>query len=330
MENKDIMVTVFCTAYNHEKYIRQCLDGFVMQKTNFKYEVIIHEDASTDHTAEIIKEYEKKYPEIIKPIYETENQHDKGLYYTEEFCLRYAKGKYIALCEGDDFWVDEYKLQKQFDVMEKNPSCKLCICKVRAVQETGERLEQTYPRIELNTRAYGRFELLETICKEYSFQTSSYFFDKTTLSKYYKEKPSFLKVAPVGDWPILLYFSQFDIYYINDEMSCYRKNAIGNFSTTMNASSISKQKKYYNSMIEMINEYDKYTNYKYHNLCKHFDRFNEYYYRLLLQEKNYKEIFSNKLYKEFLKKETKKDQLAIRLSYYCPWLIKVVKQLKIR
>ena len=329
MENKDIMVTVFCTAYNHEKYIRQCLDGFVMQKTTFKYEVIVHEDASTDHTADIIKEYEKKYPEIIKPIYENENQYKKGIDYVEMFCLNNAKGKYIALCEGDDFWVDEYKLQKQFDVMEKNPSCKLCICKVRAVQETGERLEQTYPRVELNTRAYGRFELLETICKEYSFQTSSYFIDKTTLSKYYKEKPSFLKVAPVGDWPILLYFSQFDIYYINDEMSCYRKNSVNSFSTIIHNEQSVKILSFYKGMTDMMNEFDKYTHFKYHDFCKNFD-FYHYHYYMLLQEKNYKEIFSNKLYKEFLKKETKKDQLAIRLSYYCPWLIKVVKQLKIR
>lgn len=325
MENKDIMVTVFCTTYNHEKYIRQCLDGFVMQKTNFKYEVIIHEDASTDHTADIIKECEKKYPEIIKPIYENENQYKKGIDYVEMFCLNNAKGKYIALCEGDDFWVDEYKLQKQFDSMEKNPSCKLCICKVRAVQETGERLEQTYPSIELNTGFYGRFELLEMICKEYSFQTSSYFLDKTTLSKYYKEKPSFLKVAPVGDWPILLYFSQFDIYYINDEMSCYRKNSVNSFSTIIHNEQSVKILSFYKGMADMMNEFDKYTHFKYHDFCKIFD-FYHYHYYMLLQEKNYKEIFSNKLYKEFLKKETKKDQLAIRLSYYCPWLVKLLAE----
>ena len=328
MDNKDIMVSVICTAYNHEKYIRQCLDGFVMQKTNFEFEVIVHDDASTDNTANIIREYEKLYPNIIKPIYQKENQYSKGQKITRKLCMEKAKGKYIALCEGDDFWTDERKLQVQFDALESNPSCKLCLCKVRAVQENGEVLTQTFPSNPLSTGLYKSFDLLDVICKEYSFQTSSYFFGSSTLKKYFIDEPEFYRVAPVGDWPYLLYFSQFDIYYINDEMSCYRKNAIGNFSTTMNVSSISKQKKYYNSMIEMINEYDKYTNYKYHNLCKHFDRFNEYYYRLLLQEKNYKEIFSNKLYKKFLKNESKKDQLAIRLSYYCPWLIKVVKQSK--
>lgn len=325
MSENQVLVTVFCLAFNHEKYIRKCLDGFVMQKTTFKYEVIVHEDASTDHTADIIKEYEKKYPEIIKPLYEAENQCNKVKYYTEEFCLKNAKGKYIALCEGDDFWVDEYKLQKQFDVMEKNPSCKLCLCKVRAVQETGERLEQTYPRNELNTRAYGRFELLETICKEYSFQTSSYFFDKTTLGKYYKEKPSFLEVAPVGDWPYLLYFSQFDIYYISDEMSCYRKNSLNSFSTIIHKEKSEKILSFYKGMVDMMNEFDKYTHFTYHDFCKNFD-FYHYHYYMLLQEKKYKDIFSNKRYKEFLKKERKKDQLAIKLSYYCPWAMNMKRK----
>ena len=78
IENQEIMVSIKCLAYNHERYIRRALDGFLMQKTNFKFEVIIHDDASTDNTAAIIREYEKKYPDIIKPIYQTENQHQYG------------------------------------------------------------------------------------------------------------------------------------------------------------------------------------------------------------------------------------------------------------
>lgn len=74
---EDIKVSILCAAYNHEKYIRQTLDGFVKQKTNFKYEVIIHDDASTDKTAQIIREYQAEYPDIIKPILQTENQFSK-------------------------------------------------------------------------------------------------------------------------------------------------------------------------------------------------------------------------------------------------------------
>ena len=77
-ENEPLMVTILCLVYNHESYIRQCLEGFVMQKTNFRFEAIVHDDASTDGTAAIIREYAEKYPDINKPIFETENQYSKG------------------------------------------------------------------------------------------------------------------------------------------------------------------------------------------------------------------------------------------------------------
>ena len=331
MNEDTIMVTVYCAAYNHEKYIRQCLDGFVMQKTNFKFEVIIHEDASTDGTADIIREYEEKYPDIIKPIYEEENQYGKGLYYIEEFCLKNAKGKYIAICEGDDFWKDENKLQKQFEALESNPSCKMCVCKVRAVQEDGQNMEQVYPGAELRTGLYHTGEILKVICKEYAFQTGSYFLEKELLEQYFAEKPSFLKVSPVGDWPMLLYFSQFDIFFIEDEMSCYRRNAIGSFCTAMQESSREKVLNYHRAMISMMEEFDKYTHYEYNEYCKTFySRMHKYCYNTLLQDKNYKEIFSKKIYKQFLKEESKSDRLAITCQYYFPGLFKLLAKIKKR
>jgi len=114
-------VSICCLAYNHEPYIRDCLDGFMIQQTNFDFEVLIHDDASTDKTAEIIREYEKKYPDIIKPIYQTENQYSKRVGITRVFQFPRARGKYIAMCEGDDYWTDPLKLQKQVDFLESNP-----------------------------------------------------------------------------------------------------------------------------------------------------------------------------------------------------------------
>ena len=104
------LVSICSITYNHAPYIRQCLDGFLMQKTNFKYEIIIHDDASTDGTAEIIKEYAERYPDLITPVFQTENQYSKGLRgFFAKFVFPHAKGKYIALCEGDDYWIDPYK-----------------------------------------------------------------------------------------------------------------------------------------------------------------------------------------------------------------------------
>lgn len=120
MDNEELMVTIRCLAYNHEPYIRQCLEGFVMQKTNFRFEAIVHDDASTDGTAAIIKEYAEKYPDIIKPIFETENQYSKRDGSIKRIMNAHTHGKYIAYCEGDDYWTDPLKLQTQIDFLENN------------------------------------------------------------------------------------------------------------------------------------------------------------------------------------------------------------------
>ena len=119
------MVSICNLVYNHEKWLRRCLDGFVMQKTSFKFEVLSHDDASTDSSATIIREYEERYPDIFCPIYQTENQYSKGQGIFIPILLPKARGKYIALCEGDDYWCDPLKLQKCFEnirdeLMKKN------------------------------------------------------------------------------------------------------------------------------------------------------------------------------------------------------------------
>lgn len=119
-------VSIICNTYNQEKYIGQALDGFLMQKTDFPFEVLVHDDASTDGTDRIIKKYAEKHPDIIFPIYETENQWSKGISISQELQYPRVRGKYIALCEGDDYWTDPQKLQKQYAAMEANPDCNMC------------------------------------------------------------------------------------------------------------------------------------------------------------------------------------------------------------
>ena len=130
------LVSIFCLTYNHASYIRQCLDGFLMQKATFAYEVIINDDASTDGTTEIIREYEEKYPDIIKPIYHEENLYSKGERgFWNRYCLPKSKGKYIALCEGDDYWIDPLKLQKQVDFLEGHPEYSMCFHKAKVIYD---------------------------------------------------------------------------------------------------------------------------------------------------------------------------------------------------
>lgn len=121
----EIVVTIVCITYNHENYIADAIEGFVHQNVNFKYEVIIHDDASTDQTAEIVKKYEERYPGIIYGIYEEENQYSKKKMDFMKAIYFRCRGRYIAFCEGDDFWLDISKLQKQVDWMECHPEYSL-------------------------------------------------------------------------------------------------------------------------------------------------------------------------------------------------------------
>ena len=114
------LVSISCITYNHKQYIRDAIEGFLMQITNFPVEILIHDDASTDGTAEIIREYEKQYPWLIKPVYQTENQYSKHNGIISKIQYVRALGKYIAFCEGDDYWTDPYKLQKMVDFLESN------------------------------------------------------------------------------------------------------------------------------------------------------------------------------------------------------------------
>lgn len=127
MEQVGKPLVSICTAvYNHEPFLRECFEGFIMQKTNFAFEVLVHDDASTDGSTNIIREYTAKYPHIFKPIYQQDNQYSKGVKVSLKYQYPRAQGKYIALCEGDDYWTDPLKLQKQVDFLEANPEYVMC------------------------------------------------------------------------------------------------------------------------------------------------------------------------------------------------------------
>lgn len=132
---RDPIVSICCLTYNQEKYIRHCIDSFLMQKTDFDFEVLINDDASTDGTVEIIEEYAAQYPELIKPIFQKENQYSKGVSMNRSFNFPRAKGEFIAICEGDDYWTDPEKLQKQVEFLKKNPDFGLVYTDIDRVDE---------------------------------------------------------------------------------------------------------------------------------------------------------------------------------------------------
>jgi glycosyltransferase involved in cell wall biosynthesis len=130
-----VTVSICCIAYNHEYFISDTIEGFLKQKTSFPFEIILHDDASTDRTQEVIFGYASKFPDLIIPILQKENQFKKGIKPLQNIVFPMARGKYIALCEGDDYWTDEYKLQKQVDFLEGHEDYSLCVGGYRTLRE---------------------------------------------------------------------------------------------------------------------------------------------------------------------------------------------------
>ena len=231
---REPVVSIICTAYNHESYIKESIEGFLSQETNFSFEIIIHDDASTDNTAKIIREYEKKYPNIIKPIYQRENQYSKGVRISLSLCKNICKGKYVAFCEGDDYWTDSKKLQKQYDALSENPQCKICCCLVLCCDEKGNKLDFTIPKSSLyfsnKTGIISCDEVASLLLKQhiYPFQTSSYFIERSVLLKEDKDLNHLLRDEGTLRRCIL----EGDFYYIGQPMSMRRFGSKNSWSMT--------------------------------------------------------------------------------------------------
>ena len=214
MTTETPLVSIVCTTYNHENYIRQALDGFLMQQCSFPIEVIVHDDASTDHTADIIKEYADKHP-FIKTILQTENQYSKGVDIWEYLFTKEAKGKYITICEGDDYWTEPYKLQKQVDFLEKNPEYGLCYSKAK--QYSQQKMKFLRKNIGRNSVTFEKLIYEDTI------PTLTVCLSKNLAEKYYKEICPGQKNWLMGDYPMWLWFSiKSKIFFMNEIFAVYR------------------------------------------------------------------------------------------------------------
>ena len=217
VDNSDTpLVSVRCITYNHEPYIAQALDGFLMQKTNFPFEVIVHDDAGPDKTADIIREYEAKFPKIIKPIYETENQYSKHDGSLGRIVDAACKGKYIALCEGDDYWIDENKLQMQVEFLENNPDYGMCYTQAKVFNQS--KLEMKKNISGCDYECYGDLFVIQnpiptlTTC----FRNELYF-------RYRGEIVTEGRGWLMGDYPMWLWFAKNSkIKFISKITAVYR------------------------------------------------------------------------------------------------------------
>ncbi len=223
--NNQPLVSIKCAVYNHEKYLRECLEGFVMQKTNFPFEAIVHDDASTDGSAAIIREYAEKYPHIIKPIYETENQyskHDGSLARIMNAAIS-PSSKYIALCEGDDFWIDPRKLQIQFDFMESHPDYSLCMHHILVLDELNKIL---YKKVEQYHMSEQRSEYSkQLIVRGAYYATQSIFLRKDIYDKSMNDIKRDSVNAPMGDTQLMFHLGLHgNVKLLHNVMAIYRKH----------------------------------------------------------------------------------------------------------
>lgn len=221
------VVTIVCTTFNHCDYLQDAMHGFLIQKTEFPFEIVVHDDASTDKTVDIIDDYAKRYPNLIRPVLQQENQFSKGKRVIALAAV-YANGRYVAICEGDDYWFDPDKLQRQVDAMMTHPQCGMSFHPAIVIHEgeNEEKEDRTY--LKTGDRVFSTSEIIRGgggFCP--------------TASQMYKNKvltrmPDWFEEAPVGDQFFqILGAVEGGALYIDRPMSVYRKMARGAWSEKM-------------------------------------------------------------------------------------------------
>jgi glycosyltransferase involved in cell wall biosynthesis len=209
-------VSVIMITYNHEAYIAEAIEGVLMQEVDFPVELIIADDCSPDDTATIVQEFINNHPKGSWIKY-TRHSQNKGMMPNFIWALEQAKGNYIALCEGDDFWTDTLKLHRQIAELEKDLSLSLCIHRVR-VQNESRSIAQTYLP---NTHRDSNYYTFERIVENWDVQTASFVFRNSPDLQ--RDLSYLMEGLPFGDLPLVYYMaSRGKVMYLPDVMSVYR------------------------------------------------------------------------------------------------------------
>lgn len=216
------LVSVYCMTYNQENTIAQAIEGVLSQETDFPFELIVHDDASTDGTATIVREYAARYPEIIRPIYQTENQFRK-CNLVKTYIHPVSRGAYIAICEGDDYWTDPRKLQMQINHMREDPNCTMCFHAVQQLSRDGELMNYR------SLKTTGEVSASTVIKRGGLFcPTVSLMFRRDVMDVW----PRFREEADVYDYPTqVLAAAMGNIWYIDCMMGVYRFASDGSWTS---------------------------------------------------------------------------------------------------
>ena len=269
MEHREPLVSIVCDTYNHAPYIRRTLDGFLSQITEYPFEIIVHDDASTDETADIIREYEAARPDLFRCVYRTENAYSKDPKILEHYVFPLARGKYIAICEGDDYWTSPEKLQKQISYMEAHPECTLCVCTADLVDPDGNWMgtnaksdEDTDIPTEELIRGGGDFVATASIVAP------------TRLAQ---NRPPFCDLSDVDDAVLQIWFaSQGTTHYFAEPMCAYRQAVPGSWTVMFNASGRARRIRHHEGLARALRSFDESSGYRWHDAVDFNATYQEY------------------------------------------------------
>ncbi len=313
----NLKVSIVCITYNHEKYIRKTLDSLVSQKTNFNYEIIIHDDASTDNTVKEILKYSKKYPNIIKLILQTENQMQKKKS-PLHICFEKAKGEYIAICEGDDYWTDENKIAMQVEVLDSNNNIVGCGHNAIIVDDDGNPSKMSFD-LKYNKDTILNIKDLK-LTNRFAHTCSIMFKKNVCFNMSKQEKIDYLSIKALSDEKISALMSvKGDFYFISKYMSAYRFVVNDNMSYSATTYKYNMCSIY----VDNLNNIEAYTK-KYYNVSKQYSyrRALLFWRALYLYSKNHN--LENKHIYLKLKKDNKNNKLAVFKVFFLMfyWYIK--------
>ena len=255
------LVSISLVAFNAEAYIRDAIEGCLMQEVNFPYEIIIHDDASTDDTPRIIKEYAEKHPEKIIPILQTENQFSQGIEIIAQNIVPRARGKYIAFVEADDYWIDPLKLQYQIDFMESHPDASLCFTATKHIFQNSTR----EPRLK-------RYRKDDSICapKDVILKGGRLLdmISAVVRRSVFDNLPEWYFHKQIWDITVpLLSYTHGNVQYLDTVTSVYRYSVAGSW-TQNNLGQRDRRRTNLENSVKMYDSFNQETNQKYHNIIK--------------------------------------------------------------
>ena len=288
--------------------------------------MLVHDDASSDRTPIIIQDYKNKYPDIIVPILQKENQFSKGVMFTRELLIPMARGKYIALCEGDDYWIDSNKIQIQTETMEQHPECSMCVHKTQGISEDETRIIRTFPRVTLTSGVISSKEIMHKILaeNEWLFHTTSYFFRKKDAIEMNNMAYRFWDKPAYGDYSyIQMAAVKGDFYFFDKVMSVYRMGAIG--STVRRDTNVELRRQRNMRFVEAIADFDNVTDRRFHDDAEiAIKRFS---FAIAEADKNYDVLFSPEM-RAFWNEKSTHVKVKIIVSKWFPWVDKVYYNLR--